>query len=75
MENDNIIDVFLHPKSVAVIGASKKFAKGGYRIATNIITNNFKGYRISEPFDCFKNDRILNMAENYYDRYYRQNKK
>jgi len=43
MESDNIIDVFLHPKSVAVIGASKKFAKGGYRIATNIITNNFKG--------------------------------
>ena len=43
MENENIIDTFLHPKSVAVIGASKKFAKGGYRIATNIITNNFKG--------------------------------
>jgi len=43
MVKDNIIDVFLHPKSVAVIGASKKFAKGGYRIATNIITNNFKG--------------------------------
>ncbi|MHA1458997.1 MAG: CoA-binding protein [Promethearchaeota archaeon] len=43
MENDNIIDVFLHPKSVAVIGASKKLTKGGYRIATNLITNNFKG--------------------------------
>ena len=43
MECDDIIDVFLHPKSVAIIGASRKFAKGGYRIATNIITNNFKG--------------------------------
>jgi len=35
--------VFLHPKSVAVIGASKKFAKGGFRITTNLITNNYKG--------------------------------
>jgi len=43
MESDNIIDLFLHPKSVAVIGASKKLTKGGYRIATNLITNNFKG--------------------------------
>ncbi len=43
MENDNIIDVFLHPKSVAVIGASKKLTKGGFRIATNLINNNFKG--------------------------------
>jgi len=43
MESDNIIDLFLHPKSVAVIGASKKLTKGGFRIATNLITNNFKG--------------------------------
>ena len=43
MESDNIIDVFLHPKSVAVIGASKKLTKGGFRIATNLINNNFKG--------------------------------
>ena len=43
MDSDNIIDVFLHPKSVAVIGASKKLTKGGFRIATNLITNNFRG--------------------------------
>ncbi len=43
MENSDIINVFLHPKSVAVIGASKKFEKGGFRITTNLITNNFKG--------------------------------
>jgi len=41
--NSDIIDVFFHPKSVAVIGASKKTAKGGFRIATNLITNNYKG--------------------------------
>jgi len=39
----DIIDVFLHPKSVAVIGASKKLTKGGFRITTNLITNNYKG--------------------------------
>ena len=43
MVNTDIIDVFLHPKSVAVIGASKKLTKGGFRIVTNLITNNFKG--------------------------------
>jgi acyl-CoA synthetase (NDP forming) len=43
MENSDIIHTFLHPKSVAVIGASKKLAKGGFRITTNLITNNFKG--------------------------------
>ncbi len=43
MENSDIINVFLHPKSVAVIGASKKFEKGGFRITTNLISNNFKG--------------------------------
>jgi len=41
--NTDIIDVFLHPKSVAVIGASKKLTKGGFRIVTNLKTNNFKG--------------------------------
>jgi len=41
--NSDIIDVFLHPKSVAVIGASKKLAKGGFRITTNLITNKYKG--------------------------------
>lgn len=44
MVNDNnIVDVFLNPKSVAVIGASKNPAKGGHRIVNNLITNNFKG--------------------------------
>jgi acyl-CoA synthetase (NDP forming) len=41
--NSDIIDVFLHPKSVAVIGASKKLTKGGFRITTNLVTNNYKG--------------------------------
>jgi acetyltransferase len=43
LENSDIIQTFLHPKSVAVIGASKKFEKGGFRITTNLITNNYKG--------------------------------
>jgi len=43
MGENHIIDTFLHPKSVAVIGASKNPLKGGYRIATNLITNNFNG--------------------------------
>ncbi|MHA2288514.1 MAG: CoA-binding protein [Promethearchaeota archaeon] len=43
MGNTDIIDVFLHPKSVAVIGASKKIAKGGFRITTNLVTNGYKG--------------------------------
>ena len=43
LENSDIIKVFLHPKSVAVIGASKKLAKGGFRITTNLITNNYNG--------------------------------
>jgi acetyltransferase len=43
MNNSDIIHLFLHPKSVAVIGASKKLAKGGFRITTNLITNNYKG--------------------------------
>ena len=41
--NNNIIDLFLNPKSVAVIGASKNPLKGGYRITNNLILNNFKG--------------------------------
>lgn len=43
MSNKEIIDLFLNPKSVAVIGASKNFAKGGHRIVDNLVTNNFKG--------------------------------
>ena len=41
--NNHIIHTFLHPKSVAVIGASKNLVKGGYRIVTNLIVNKFKG--------------------------------
>ncbi len=41
--NKEIINLFLNPKSVAVIGASKNPMKGGHRIVDNLITNNFKG--------------------------------
>lgn len=41
--NKEIINLFLNPKSVAVIGASKNLMKGGHRIVDNLITNNFKG--------------------------------
>ncbi|MFW9969709.1 MAG: CoA-binding protein, partial [Candidatus Odinarchaeota archaeon] len=37
------IDIFLNPKSVAVIGASKNPTKGGHRIVDNLVRNNFKG--------------------------------
>ncbi|MFX1450305.1 MAG: CoA-binding protein [Promethearchaeota archaeon] len=43
MLNNKIIDLFLNPKSVAVIGASKNPMKGGYRILYNLVNNNFKG--------------------------------
>jgi acetyltransferase len=43
LPNNNIIDLFLNPKSVAVIGASKNPMKGGHRIVDNLVTNNFKG--------------------------------
>ena len=43
MSNNKIIDLFLNPKSVAVIGASKNPMKGGHRIVDNLVTNNFKG--------------------------------
>lgn len=43
MKDNTIIDTFLHPKSVAVIGASKNPMKGGYRILNNLIANEFKG--------------------------------
>jgi acyl-CoA synthetase (NDP forming) len=38
-----IIDLFLNPRSVAVIGASKNFTKGGHRIVANLVSNNFEG--------------------------------
>ena len=43
MSNINVIDLFLNPKSVVVIGASKNPLKGGHRIVDNLISNNFKG--------------------------------
>lgn len=43
LKESNIIETFLHPKSVAVIGASKNPIKGGYRILNNLVSNNFKG--------------------------------
>ncbi len=43
MSSDNIVDLFLYPKSVAVIGASKNSMKGGHWIVNNLTLNNFKG--------------------------------
>ena len=43
MSDNHVIDIFLNPKTVAVIGASKNQTKGGYRIIDNLLTNNFKG--------------------------------
>jgi acetyltransferase len=40
---NHIIDTFLNPKTVAVIGASKNPTKGGYRIIDNLLTNNYRG--------------------------------
>ena len=43
MLSNHIVDLFVNPKSVAVIGASKNPTKGGNRIVNNLIVNNFKG--------------------------------
>jgi len=43
LKDNKIIDLFLNPKSVAVIGASKNPMKGGNRIVDNLVSNNFKG--------------------------------
>lgn len=43
MSNNDIINLFLNPKSVAVIGASKNPLKGGNWIVNNLISNNFEG--------------------------------
>ncbi|MFW9823582.1 MAG: CoA-binding protein [Candidatus Thorarchaeota archaeon] len=43
MAGNHIIDTFLNPKTVAVIGASKNPSKGGYRIIENLLSNNYKG--------------------------------
>ncbi|MEJ2248139.1 MAG: CoA-binding protein [Candidatus Lokiarchaeota archaeon] len=43
MLNKEIIEIFLNPRSVAIIGASKNPMKGGYKILNNLVSNNFKG--------------------------------
>jgi acetyltransferase len=43
LAGNHVIDIFLNPKTVAVIGASKNQTKGGYRIIDNLLTNNYKG--------------------------------
>lgn len=43
MSDNHVIDIFLNPKTVAVIGASKNPVKGGYRIINNLLSNNYKG--------------------------------
>jgi acetyltransferase len=43
LSDNHIVEIFLNPKSVAVIGASKNKTKGGYRIIDNLLTNNYKG--------------------------------
>jgi len=43
LSSNNIINILLNPKSVAVIGASKNQMKGGKRIIDNLTLNNFKG--------------------------------
>lgn len=43
MSDKDIIEFFLNPKSVALIGASKNPMKGGYRILNNLVANNFEG--------------------------------
>ncbi|TFF88380.1 MAG: hypothetical protein EU550_01395 [Promethearchaeota archaeon] len=43
MLNNHIVEFFLNPKSIAVIGVSKNPMKGGYRILNNLVSNNFSG--------------------------------
>ena len=43
ISNIKVVDLFLNPRSVAVIGASKNPLKGGNRILNNLVLNNFKG--------------------------------
>jgi len=43
LSDNHVVDIFLNPKTVAVIGASKNPRKGGYRIINNLLTNNYKG--------------------------------
>ncbi|MFX1304503.1 MAG: CoA-binding protein [Promethearchaeota archaeon] len=59
MSNNNIIELFLNPKSVAVIGASKNPVKGGYRIVENLVKNNFKGKIY--PINPNSNGKLFNL--------------
>jgi acyl-CoA synthetase (NDP forming) len=43
LSTNNIVDLFLNPRSVAVIGASKNIIKGGNRIVNNLTLNKFSG--------------------------------
>ncbi|MHA2393029.1 MAG: CoA-binding protein [Promethearchaeota archaeon] len=43
MSGNHVVDIFLNPKTVAVIGASKNPMKGGHRIINNLTSNNYKG--------------------------------
>jgi len=43
LSSNHIVDLFLNPKSVAVIGASKNLVKGGNRIINNLTLNKYKG--------------------------------
>ena len=70
MSDNHIVDTFLNPKSVAVIGASKNPTKGGYRIINNLLTNNYKGkiYPVNpnsegEVFGLEFNKSILEVEE------------
>ena len=42
MENDNL-DTFFNPKSVAIVGATKKPDKAGYVIFKNFANNKKRG--------------------------------
>ena len=59
MSTKNIVDLFLNPKSVAVIGASKSPLKGGNRILNNLVLNNFKGKIY--PINPNANGKVFNL--------------
>lgn len=43
MSSKEVVEAFLHPKSVAIIGASTNPKKGGSRIIQNLIDHKFQG--------------------------------
>jgi len=60
LSDNHVIDIFLNPKTVAVIGASKNQTKGGYRIIDNLLTNNFKGKIF--PVNPNSNGEVMGLA-------------